>query len=306
MRYMREQLANEIESDMGSRHMSRQRTASRKPPKVPRNIPCIVPFLVVTPDSTVFMGIPDPSLPAPDTQWDPSKHQPRTVQPPDALISASSSSFSLQSGSSSRRAIEVLGGFSSHFAASGWRGPVGDIGELPNDLGAWTWVSLDVNLVPWWSETFGEPDEISRKAGRSGATSRLRRLFLQQQNISQLEKTLASMVGSHDGDQRAATSPLVRSRSSCEVPSLRQPTSNSFTHTGRRGFSTNSSPRVPTVITPPLHRQGLQQETIVELSHGRSGQSSDLILHRHNFCSSLPHPLPSQAGHSSADVLEES
>ena len=209
MRYMREQLAHEIETEMGPRRMSRQRSAQpKKPPKAHQSLPIIVPYLAVAPDATVFFAIPDETMSAPDTRWQPSQQQQAAAQGPDALHPAAASSCP-----GSRRAIEVLG-FSSPFSTSDSRPPiVGDVGELPKDL-AWTWASLDAALVPWWCETFGEKDYV--QDDRS-ATTRLRKLITQQQSITQLERTLVGMVGSLPRGARASTASLGRSHSTCSL-----------------------------------------------------------------------------------------
>lgn len=294
MRYMREQLGHEIDTErMGSRRMSRQRFTPKKPPKPPRDIPIVVPFLAVTPDSNVFLAIPDTcddTMPAPDTRWHPSQPLQLTAQDPDALApAAASSSLPQGSLSGSRRAREVLG--LSPRVTSNTHGDT--VGDLPEGL-PWTCSSLDTSVVPWWCETFGE----KRAQDDASATSRLKRLFTQQQHsISQLEKALANMLGSPPTGQRASTSPLVRSQSSCSLQQHRAP--SSFTVVGRRAFSNSNSPRAP-ASPPPLHPQrgSLQQEVIVEVSNEIPRSSGELHTAHSRTCT-----IP---GHSTSEVLEES
>ena len=292
MRYMREQLAHEIETEMGPRRMSRQRSApTKKPPKAPRNIPIVVPFLAVAPDATLFFAIPDETLPAPDTRWYPSTQQQATTPGPDALQPAAASSRP-----GSRRAIEVLG-LASPFSASDSRTlVVEDVGELPKDL-AWTWASLDASLVPWWDETFGEKDSIRDDVS---ATSRLRRLITQQQSISQLERALVDMVSAPPGAPRASTAPLGRSHSSCSLQQHRA--SRSVSVVGRRAASTSSSPRsTASPLRPHAARSSLQQEVIVELSNELPRGSGDLYK-----TNSLRFLQPSLSGRSAVEGMEES
>lgn len=248
MRYMREQLAHEIESDNAPRR-TRHRSTAKKLNKAQKNASNIVPYLAVAPDATVYLALPDSSMRVPDTSWHPSSLAPSAAQAPDALLPTGSPRRpSHTSLPRSRRAIDVLG-LSPHFSPTS---AAREVGELPKDLG-WTWASLDIDLVPWWPETFGEK---CSKEGRGAATSRLRRLLVQQHNITQLEKTLASMVDPAPDAESETPPALVRSQSSCTLQ--RQRPLISVAVTGRRAFSNNSSPCRPG-RTLAMHIEGDQE-----------------------------------------------